>query len=207
MRPRPGRKRWCRAALYFPAGPAGIAALRQAPCGRAAVAVVPLQHADDDQGRLRSAETVRQLLDNARIVGVKDSSGDLGYFEQVAGHRPRAPRLERAGGPRAFAGRRCRARRPRGVNGGANLYPRLFVELYEAACRRECGPDRRVAARGVQARADLPGRPACLGDHQGPQVRASRCAAFATTCWPSPSTASRAPCEKVRQLLEQLDLS
>jgi 4-hydroxy-tetrahydrodipicolinate synthase len=115
-------------------------------------------------------QTVRQLLGNARIVGVKDSSGDLGYFEQLLAVARERPDWSVLVGPEHLLADAVERGGQGGVNGGANLCPRLFVELYAAACRHDAP---RRLSRASSAR--------------------SRCGAFARTCWPNPSTASRAP--------------
>lgn len=79
-------------------------------------------------------ETVRRLADIDRVVGLKDSSGDLGYLEQVVKRVQRKDWTVLVGTeallPDAIAlgAHGC-------VGGGANLDPKLFVSLYEAAVR------------------------------------------------------------------------
>jgi dihydrodipicolinate synthase/N-acetylneuraminate lyase len=77
--------------------------------------------------------TLERLAACERIVGLKDSSGDLGYFAaaaaSVAGRRPDwsllvgpeqlLPEAEALGGHGA-------------IPGGANVWPRLFVEFFDA---------------------------------------------------------------------------
>ena len=78
-------------------------------------------------------DTVRRAMDNPRIIGLKDSSGDLNYFKAAAQliqqHRPDWPLLI---GPeeKLFAGLQFGGHG--GVSGGANLFPKLYVKLCEA---------------------------------------------------------------------------
>jgi 4-hydroxy-tetrahydrodipicolinate synthase len=84
-----------------------------------------------------SVETIRQLADNQRIVGVKDSSGDMAYFTEllaVAGGRPDWSVLM---GNEAMLAEAVAIGAHGGVTGGANIDPQLFVRLYDAAVRRD----------------------------------------------------------------------
>ena len=77
-------------------------------------------------------ETVRRAMDEPRIIGLKDSSGDLNYFKSAAEiirHRPDWSLLI---GPeeKLFDGLQLGGNG--GVSGGANLFPRLYVKLVEA---------------------------------------------------------------------------
>jgi dihydrodipicolinate synthase/N-acetylneuraminate lyase len=78
-------------------------------------------------------ETVRYAMDNPRIIGLKDSSGNMTYFHQALGlmnHRPDWPLLI---GPEEMLFDAMLAGGHGGVSGGANLFPKLYVKLVEAA--------------------------------------------------------------------------
>jgi 4-hydroxy-tetrahydrodipicolinate synthase len=78
-------------------------------------------------------ETVRWAMDNPRIIGLKDSSGDLNYFkaaaELVKKNRPDWPLLI---GPEEKLFDALQLGGNGGVSGGANLFPKLYVKLVEA---------------------------------------------------------------------------
>jgi dihydrodipicolinate synthase/N-acetylneuraminate lyase len=78
-------------------------------------------------------DTVRRAMDNPRIIGLKDSSGDLNYFkaaaELIQRHRPDWPLLI---GPEEKLFDALLAGGHGGVSGGANLFPKLYVGLYDA---------------------------------------------------------------------------
>lgn len=82
--------------------------------------------------------TVARLLEHENIVGVKDSSGDVAQFEQLqrifAGH----PGKSLLAGSEAMLGDAVAGGAQGGVCGGANLFPRLYVELYRCAAQG-CG--------------------------------------------------------------------
>ena len=76
--------------------------------------------------------TVRRAMDNPRIIGLKDSSGDLNYFKQAAElirQRPDWPLLI---GPEEKLFDALQLGGHGGVSGGANLFPKLYVKLCEA---------------------------------------------------------------------------
>ena len=82
-----------------------------------------------------SREVVRAAMDLPNVHGLKDSSGDLGYFREVAAELHRRPDWSLLVGPESLmvdtltmGGHGC-------VGGGANVWPQLFVALYDAAVR------------------------------------------------------------------------
>ncbi len=78
-------------------------------------------------------ETVRRAMDEPRIVGLKDSSGNMVYFHRVAGLLPHRPDWSLLMGPEEMLLDAVLAGGHGGVNGGANLFPKLYVRLHEAA--------------------------------------------------------------------------
>ena len=78
-------------------------------------------------------ETLRALADLEAIVGVKDSGGDLGYYERLLRLRDRQrPDWSILIGPEDLLVASMRLGGDGGVHGGANVYPRLFRRLYDA---------------------------------------------------------------------------
>ncbi len=78
-------------------------------------------------------ETVRRAMDEPRVIGIKDSSGSMIYLHRILAlrlHRPDWPVLV---GPEEMLADAVLAGAHGGVNGGANLFPRLYVRLFEAA--------------------------------------------------------------------------
>jgi dihydrodipicolinate synthase/N-acetylneuraminate lyase len=78
-------------------------------------------------------ETVRVLLDEPNIVGIKDSSGDLDYFAMIVEVAKSRPGFSLLAGKEAGLNDVIALGGHGGVTGGANIYPRLFVDFYEAA--------------------------------------------------------------------------
>ncbi|MFM8572471.1 MAG: dihydrodipicolinate synthase family protein, partial [Pirellula sp.] len=77
-------------------------------------------------------ETLEQLAGHAGVVGLKDSSGDLDYFARAVGLKRLRPDWSIMIGPEALLARSLELGGDGGVAGGANLYPNLFVRLYES---------------------------------------------------------------------------
>ena len=78
-------------------------------------------------------DTLRILTQHEQIVGVKDSSGDLKYFQQILQLKAVRPDWSMLIGPEHLTAEAIRMGGDGGVNGGANIYPQLFVDLYQAA--------------------------------------------------------------------------
>lgn len=77
-------------------------------------------------------ETCLRLFERPKVVAFKDSSGDLIYFQrvlQLAGAR----KLPVFMGPEELTAQAVLLGAAGGVNAGANLRPRLHVDLFEAA--------------------------------------------------------------------------
>jgi 4-hydroxy-tetrahydrodipicolinate synthase len=82
-------------------------------------------------------ETLQKLSDLPGIVGIKDSSGDLQYFEKLMKLRETRPDWSIMIGPEAMLPEAMRLGGDGGVAGGANVLPRLFVECYLACVAGE----------------------------------------------------------------------
>lgn len=78
-------------------------------------------------------ETVQRAMDEPRIVGLKDSSGNMIYFHRLVRLLARRPDWSLLIGPEELLLDAVFAGGHGGVSGGANLFPRLYVRLFEAA--------------------------------------------------------------------------
>ena len=94
-----------------------------------------------------SLEVVRAAMDWPNVHGLKDSSGDLAYFREIAADLHRRPDWSLLVGPEglmvdtlAMGGHGC-------VGGGANVFPKLLVDLYEAATRGDQAETERLQAQ------------------------------------------------------------
>jgi 4-hydroxy-tetrahydrodipicolinate synthase len=71
------------------------------------------------------------------IIGLKDSSGDLFYFQKLLFLLKNKPEFTVFVGPEEILSQCVLLGASGGVNGGANIYPELFVKLYEASVKRD----------------------------------------------------------------------
>jgi len=77
--------------------------------------------------------TLRRAMDEPRIVGLKDSSGNMIYFHRALALLEHRPDWSLLIGPEELLADALFAGGHGGVNGGANLFPKLYVRLWEAA--------------------------------------------------------------------------
>jgi 2-dehydro-3-deoxy-D-pentonate aldolase len=77
--------------------------------------------------------TLAQLVDSPRILGIKDSGGDIDYFLQTLKLREQRPDWLSFIGPEHLLISATQSGGNGGVAGGANLFPHLYVNAYEAA--------------------------------------------------------------------------
>ena len=77
-------------------------------------------------------ETVARAAEMPNVYGLKDSSGDLGYLARAVAAVRHKPEFTVLLGPEELLVEGMALGIHGGVNGGANLFPRLLVGLYEA---------------------------------------------------------------------------
>lgn len=80
-------------------------------------------------------DTLRQLSQHNSIIGVKDSSGDLEYFAKLLELKSVRSDWTIMIGPEHMTAEAVAMGADGGVNGGANIFPQLFVDVYNAALR------------------------------------------------------------------------
>ena len=95
-------------------------------------------------------ETVRQLMDIPKIVGLKDSSADMIYFQRI--QQLTVDRLDFTLmiGPEELLAEALLQGAGGGVCGGANLCCQLYVDLYHAATARDLDRVAELHARVIQ---------------------------------------------------------
>ncbi|MDR7130025.1 4-hydroxy-tetrahydrodipicolinate synthase [Algoriphagus sp. 4150] len=77
-------------------------------------------------------DSVLTLSGHPNIIGIKDSSGDLSYFEFLTALLTEKPDFTILVGPEEYLVETMNMGGHGGVCGGANLFPELYVKLYEA---------------------------------------------------------------------------
>jgi len=119
-----------------------------------------------------SFETVQRLADHKNICGVKDSSGDIEAYRKLLELRSVRSDWTFLIGPEHLTAESVLMGGDGGVNGGANLYPRLFVELFRAADRKDQSEINRLQAV-VMALGNLYG---IAGEGPSGYLRGLKCA-------------------------------
>ena len=82
-------------------------------------------------------ETVLALSENPNIIGLKDSSANGVYFQKLIYLLRNKPEFTLLCGPEEMTAEVILMGGHGGVNGGANLFPELYVALYDAAASKD----------------------------------------------------------------------
>lgn len=81
-------------------------------------------------------QTVLELAENPKIIGLKDSSANGVYFQKLL-NSFKNKLFTLVVGPEEMTAETVLMGGHGGVNGGANIYPKLYTELYKAAANRD----------------------------------------------------------------------
>jgi dihydrodipicolinate synthase/N-acetylneuraminate lyase len=92
-----------------------------------------------------SMETCHRLAKHENIVGMKDSSGNLEYFKRLCDEL-KSDDFSVLIGPEEKLHTAVDLGSDGGVCGGANLFPHLYVQLYQAAVRKDVAKVEQLAA-------------------------------------------------------------
>ncbi|MEA2069448.1 MAG: dihydrodipicolinate synthase family protein [Verrucomicrobiota bacterium] len=117
-------------------------------------------------------ETLRRLSDLEGIVGVKDSSGDMDYYSNLCKLQTERPDWSFLIGPEDKLIASIPMGGHGGVNGGANVYPKLFVEAYEAAVAGDT-----ARCETLQKKIEAFGEIYTIGKYASRFIKATKCAA------------------------------
>ena len=117
-------------------------------------------------------DCLRRAMDLPRIVGLKDSSGNMSYFKDAVDLLKHRPDWTLLVGPEERLAETVLAGGHGGVNGGANLFPKLYVQLYQAARAGDTSRTEQLHAQVMQDQpVALSYRALLFIDHQGNQMR------------------------------------
>lgn len=150
-----------------------------------------------------SPETIAQLASWPQVAGLKDSSGDINYFSTVRKLTQDVDDFAMLVGPEHLLDEVVRLGGDGGVCGGANVRPRLYVDLFEAA---EKGSDTESLCEEVISL----GRIYNVGDNPASSiVKGIKCAlSLMNVCSPVMAAPFKEfgpdDVEKVRQLLDEI---
>lgn len=117
-------------------------------------------------------DTLRQLSQHSQIVGVKDSGGDMDYFRELVTLKELRPDWTILVGPEHLLAETVRQGGDGGVNGGANVFPKLFTSMFTAAHQ---GNVERMAE--LQEQIDVLQQIYEVGKYASKFIKATKCAA------------------------------
>lgn len=115
--------------------------------------------------------TVERLLQVDQIIGIKDSSGDMGYFERMLMLKRERPEWTVLMGPENLMVKSVQRGGSGGVSGGANVFPKLFVDAYQAAKSGDA-----VTITRLQAKIDELQAIYSIGKYASRHIKATKCA-------------------------------
>jgi len=117
-------------------------------------------------------ETLRKLIDLEGIIGIKDSSGDLAYYEELCSLKNERPNWTFFIGPEEKMIASLALGGDGGVNGGANVYPKLFVDAYRST--RDGDEVRKLS---LQRKIEAFGKIYEVGKYASRFMKGTKCAA------------------------------
>lgn len=121
-----------------------------------------------------SEESVAELAREPKIVGLKDSAGEImylhGLLRAVVAARPEFTLMV---GPEEMMAESVMLGVHGGVNGGSNLFPMLYVDLYQAASAGDLARVRLLQNRVI----DISRRLYSVGSYGSSYLRGIKCAA------------------------------
>ena len=117
-------------------------------------------------------DTVRWALDQPRIVGMKDSSGNMIYFSRLLELAKDRASWTVLVGPEELLAESVLLGGHGGVNGGANIFPRLYVELYRASAAGDLKRVRQLHSMVME----VSGRLYSVGRHPSAVIKGIKCA-------------------------------
>ena len=95
-------------------------------------------------------QTIRRIAENPKVIGFKDSSASGGYFQSVMHAFRDRPEFSLFVGPEEMMAESVLMGAHGGVNGGANMFPKLYVDLYNAAATKDVDKVRELHAKVMQ---------------------------------------------------------
>ena len=117
-------------------------------------------------------KTVVELAKHPNIVGLKDSSGNIGYFNACRYALRERPDFAILMGPEEALGEAVLLGASGGVAGGANIFPKTFVDIYDAAVAKDVDRVRELQERIMRVSSLIYG----VGHHNSSFVKGVKCA-------------------------------
>ena len=145
-------------------------------------------------------KTVVELAKHPNIVGLKDSSGNIGYFNACRYQLRERKDFSILMGPEEAMGEVVLMGASGGVAGGANIFPRTFVDIYNAALAKDVDRVRELQERIMRVSSLIYG----VGHHNSSFVKGVKCALSLMGICSDALAAPREPFNETdRQLIRQ----
>lgn len=119
------------------------------------------------------ADTVAWAAQQPRIAGMKDSSASMIYFSRILALGKTRPDWTMLTGPEELLAETVMLGGHGGVNGGANIFPKLYVALHAAAQSGDLARTRELHSLVMDVAGKLYG----IGRHPSAVVKGIKCAA------------------------------
>lgn len=117
-------------------------------------------------------DLVRRTLDMPGVCGVKDSSCDMIYFHRLIEVAKQRADWSVLVGPEELTAEAVLLGGHGGINGGANLHPKLYVQMYQAAAAQDLQRTRELHAEVMR----LAGSIYTVGRHKSAIIKGIKCA-------------------------------
>jgi 4-hydroxy-tetrahydrodipicolinate synthase len=115
---------------------------------------------------------LRRAMDNPRVIGLKDSSKSMSYFHDAVGLLKNRPDWSLFIGPEELLADALLAGGHGGIPGGANLFPKLYVQLCEATRAGDAPRSRQLHAQVMHISNSL----YQIGRHPSAVIKGIKCA-------------------------------
>lgn len=116
--------------------------------------------------------TIRVLAKHPNIVGLKDSSANMTYFETLLYTLDEREDFSLYVGPEELTGECVLMGGDGGVNGGANMFPKLYVAMYNAATAGNLEEVRRLQSIIMKISTTF----YCVGKYGSSYLKGVKCA-------------------------------
>ena len=116
--------------------------------------------------------TIQCIARNPQVVGFKDSSANAVYFQSVMYAMKDRPDFAMLVGPEEITAECVLLGGNGGINGGANMFPELYVDLYNAALARDMETVSRLQPLVMQISSSI----YTVGQHGSSYLKGLKCA-------------------------------
>lgn len=116
--------------------------------------------------------TIQRIARNPQVAGFKDSSANAVYFQSVMYAMRERPDFAMLVGPEEITAECVLLGGHGGINGGANMFPELYVNLYNAALARDMETVNKLQPLVMQISSSI----YTVGQHGSSYLKGLKCA-------------------------------